>query len=365
VTGINGHRYFQERLQLEIDLARRHEDPVAVVVIDIDDFRTMNDAHGHSYGDSTLRLTAAALAGSVAAGDAVCRLGGDQFGAVLRGAGAQRALTAADRMRQALGKLRWPDGSPLTASVGVSLFPDDGTDRTELVRAAERACVWAKCRGKDRVTLYEAATVEALPCQERLDALRSRDQLATVRALASAVDAREPHACYHATKVATFARLLGEELGFDDVRLELLEIAAFVHDVGKVGIPDAIIQKPGALNAEESRRVREHASLSERIVSFTGVDEILPWVRHHHERWDGTGYPDGIAGPAIPLESRIIAVCDAFEVMTAGKPGRVASSLGSALQEIDLCMGTQFDPEVAEAFIRVVSTRRPLLGSKR
>lgn len=365
VSGIPGHRYFHERLQLEIDLARRHQDALAVVVLDVDDFRTTNETYGHVLGDSVLRLVAEALTGAVSARDTVCRLGGDQFAAMLVGVDAQNAPYAADRMRHSLGGMRWPDGSPVTASVGVALYPDHGTERSELVRAAERACLWAKCRGKDLAIMYEPATVEALPCEDRVSALRGREHLATVKALAMAVDAREPRTRFHAQNVATLARLVGEELGLDAARVELLETAASLHDVGKVGVPDGVLRKTGALDAEESRRVRQHAALGERVASFAGVDEILPWIRHHHERWDGSGYPDGIAGDAIPLEARIIAVCDAFEVMTAGKPGSVALSLSSALQEIDLCMGTQFDPEVAEAFIRLVSTRRPLLSAAR
>ncbi len=365
VSGIPGHRYFHERMQLEIDLARRHQEALAVVILDVDDFRTMNETHGHSLGDAVLRLVAEALTGSVTARDTVCRLGGDQFGAVLVGVDAHGGPVAAERMRHSLRDLRWPDDSALTASVGVALYPVHGTERSELVRAAERACLWAKCRGKDLAIVYEHATVEALPCEERLSALRGREHLSTVRALATAVDAREPRSRFHSQTVATLSRLVGEELGLDAARVELLEIAASLHDVGKVGIPDGILRKMGALDADESRRVRQHPALGERIASFTGVDEILPWIRHHHERWDGTGYPDGIAGVAIPLEARIIAVCDAFEVMTAGKPGSVALSLSSALQEIDLCMGTQFDPEVAEAFIRLVSARRPLLSAAR
>jgi len=365
VSGIPGHRYFHERLQLEIDLARRHHEPLAVAVLDIDDFRAMNDTHGHVFGDSVIKLVAETLAGSATGRDTVCRIGGDQFGAALVGVDAQAAPLAAARMRESLQHLRWPDGSPLTASVGVALYPVHGAESSALVRAAERACLWAKCRGKDRSVIYEPATVEALPCDERMSALRGREHLATVRALATAVDAREPRTRFHSHNVATLARLVGEELGLDAAHVELLETAASLHDVGKVGVPDGVLRKTGALDAEESRRVRQHAALGERIASFTGVDEILPWIRHHHERWDGTGYPDGIAGAAIPLEARIIAVCDAFEVMTAGKPGSLALSLSSALQEVDLCMGTQFDPEVAEAFIRMVSARRPLLSAPR
>ena len=365
VSEIPGHRYFHERLQLEIDLARRHHDALAVAIVDIDDFRVMNEAHGHSFGDSVLRLAAKSITGAVNPRDAVCRLGGDQFGAMLIGVDVRGAVLAAERMRRSLSGLRWPDGSAFTASVGVALYPAHGSGRAELVRAAERACLWAKCRGKDLVIIYDPTIVEALPCDDRLSALRGREHLVTVRALATAVDAREPRTRYHSQNVATLARLVGEELGLDDARAERLEIAASLHDIGKVGIPDAVLRKTGALDAEESRRVRQHAALGERIASFAGVDEILPWIRHHHERWDGAGYPDGIAGAAIPLEARIIAVCDAFEAMTAGRPGSVSLSFSSALQEIDLCMGTQFDPEVAEAFIRVVSASRPLLSAAR
>jgi HD-GYP domain-containing protein (c-di-GMP phosphodiesterase class II) len=147
---------------------------------------------------------------------------------------------------------------------------------------------------------------------------------------------------------------LAEHLGFDRKRVEMLETAAVLHDIGKIGVSDHVLRKRGSLTPAERREVNNHAALGERILAGTSLHEVLPWILSHHERWDGTGYPTGLTGEEIPYEARILAVCDAFDAMTSDRPYRSALSCAAALQEIDLNMGTQFDPVIAEVFIRMV-----------
>jgi HD-GYP domain-containing protein (c-di-GMP phosphodiesterase class II) len=146
----------------------------------------------------------------------------------------------------------------------------------------------------------------------------------------------------------------------DDRTSTLLEVAALVHDVGKIGVPDRILHKRGPLTAEESLIVREHSPLGERVLRSTKLDEVLPWVRHHHECWDGTGYPDGLQGEEIPLEARILSICDSYDALTSERSYREAMSKGAALQEIDLNLGSQYDPALGEVFLRMAAGRHVL-----
>lgn len=366
VTELLGHRYFHELLAVEIDLAERHGEEVGVVAIDIDDFSRVNSVCGHAGGDELLRSLAGELAACCRASDNVCRLGGDEFGMILPDAGELGALEVCERIRARLGALKSPDGRPVTASIGVALYPRDGTTVAELLRRADGAQYWAKYHGKNAVVVYDSEVVEALDADERIRKLEEQSQLAAVRALAAAVDARDPATQFHSRNVAALAVRVAEDLELSHDTVRLLEVAALLHDVGKIGVPDAILRKRGALDVAERTLIEEHTVLGAKILGSNRFDEILPWVRGHHERWDGTGYPDGLAGEDIPLEARILALCDAYDAMTSLRPYRNALSTDAALQEIDLGVGTQFDPVLAERFIRIVSgVRRAGRNSRR
>ncbi|MDI6900308.1 MAG: diguanylate cyclase [Anaerosomatales bacterium] len=360
VTGLLGHRYFHERLAMEVELAERHEDQLSVAILDIDDFSRVNDAGGHAGGDEVLRVVARGLEGCIRASDTVCRLGGDEFGIILPGASADEAMVVCQRAHERVARVIGPDGRTLTATTGVAGYPRDGETADALIHKADGAQYWAKYHGKDRVLLFDEDVVDALSAEDRLRALESQSHLSTVRALAAAVDARDPLTQYHSRNVAVLTVMLARELGLDVDKTRLLEVAALLHDIGKIGVADAVLRKRGALTATERRHVREHPALGERILASTHLHEILPWVRHHHERWDGNGYPDGLTAGEIPYEARLMAVCDAYDAMTSDRPYRSALSSSAALQELDLCIGTQFDPAVAETFIRMISAR-PLL----
>ncbi len=360
LTELYGHRYFHERLQLELDMAGRRGERVSVAVIDLDGFARVNGLRGHAFGDAVLKQVAEEVSEVCRADDVVCRLGADEFAVILPGAAETDAVAVAERVRTSLRSVDAGEACVLTASVGIASYPEDGFDRDDLMRKADGALYWAKYHGKDRVVVFDESVVESLSAHDRVRKLEEQSHLGTVRALAAAVDARDPLNAFHSRNVAVLSVMLAEELEIEEERRQLIEIAALLHDVGKIGISDRVLRKRGPLTAAEMRHIREHPALGERILVSTQLEQILPWVRHHHERWDGAGYPDGCAGEDIPFEARLLCICDAYDAMTSGRPYREAMSSTSALQELDLCIGTQFDPELTEAFIRMVGRRRLL-----
>lgn len=360
LTGLFNHRHFHERMAAAVSTAERFGEEVSVAVIDLDDFNRVNSMAGHAAGDGALADVAARIRAAVREPDIACRLGGDEFGIVFPGTGPDTAQEVCERIVTSLRRGTGPHGHPVTASVGVAGYPLHASDRDELLRMADGAQYWAKYHGKDQCVAYDAEVVTALDAAERIRSLQDSVHLSTVRALAAAVDARSPGMEHHSRNVAALAVLLARELDLDERTATLLEVAALVHDVGKIGIPDRVLNKRGKLTVEEGVIVRDHAALGERVLQSTRLAEVLPWVRHHHEHWDGSGYPDGLAGEVIPLEARILAVCDAYDAMTSERAARPAMSKSAALQEIDLGLGSQFDPALGEVFLRMTAGRRVL-----
>jgi diguanylate cyclase (GGDEF)-like protein len=355
LTGVYNHRHFHDRLLSAVSTAERFSEDVSVAVIDIDDFNRVNTSVGHALGDGALADVAMRIRSAVRGSDVVCRLGGDEFGIVFPATAPDAAFEVCLRVVDGMRENRGPHGRPVTVSIGVAGFPAHAADRDELLRMADGAQYWAKYHGKNQAVLYDSDVVTALDAEERIRGLQDGMHLSTVRSLAAAVDARSPGMEHHSRNVAALSVLLARELALDDRTATLLEVAALVHDVGKIGVPDRILHKRGPLTPEEMLVVREHSILGERVLQSTKLDEVLPWVRHHHECWDGTGYPDGLRGEEIPLEARILTVCDAYDSITSEHTYREAMSKTAALQEIDLNLGSQFDPALGEVFLRMTA----------
>lgn len=354
LTGLYNHRHFHERLGVELEAADRFGDPLSVIVLDVDDLESINRTAGHHTGDEVLKNVALALRRGCGAADAICRVAGDEFAVIMHEAGAAGALGAALRVQNELRALPSGLSRPVTVSAGIACFPAHATSPDRLVELAEGATYWSKQHGKDHVLVYDPATVADLSAEERVRAIESRTQLGTVRALAAAVDARHEHRRLRSTRVAALAADLATRLGLSDDSVRLVETAALIHDVGMVALPDALVGKPGPLDDEEMEQVRRHPVLSTQIAGATMPDIAVPWIRHHHERWDGRGYPDGLRAVAIPREARMIAVCDAWAAMTSGQPYRAAMTPEEAAAELERAAGTQFDPAVVEVFLQGV-----------
>jgi diguanylate cyclase (GGDEF)-like protein/putative nucleotidyltransferase with HDIG domain len=355
LTELGNHRHLYECLEREVDRAVHLDAQVALIALDIDGFRRLNAECGHVRGDEFLQDLSARMRSLVDPRFALCRLEGDEFMVVMESVAIHDARATAERLRVEVLARSIEYGVPLTASAGIAVFPRDAEGPEKLLSSAASALFWAKCQGRDRVCVYDSSTHGPVVGRDGITGQNVREDLGTLQTLATAVDGRESGARYHSRNVARLTGLLASSLGLEDAHVRLIEQAALLHDIGKIGVSERILGKPSALSAAEMASVREHPALGERLLASAGIPEILPWVRSHHERWDGGGYPDGLRGQEIPLEARVLALCDAYDAMTSERPYRPGLSHTAALQEIDLNMGTQFDPLLAERFIRVVS----------
>ena len=356
LTGLANHRHFHERLSAEVARAQRHGRPLSVVLFDIDHFKDVNDAYGHHVGDMVLRETAERIAACARSGELIARVGGEQFGWILPEAAGLDAYQAAERARRLLQATPMAEGIRVTASAGLCDLEHAAT-AGELMRFADGALFWAKAHGRDMTFRYSPEVVTELSAAEQLEHLRRTRTIVGIRALARAVDVKDHSTARHSERVAEIATAIARDLGWDDHQIDDLHEAALVHDVGKIGVPDAILLKPSRLDPEEYREIKRHPGLSAEIVDDVLTHEQVAWVLGHHERVDGGGYPGGLVGDAIPLGARILAAADAWDVMTSERPYSAARSAQEALREMKAQSGRQFCPTVVDALARVIAER--------
>ena len=542
LTGLYNHRYFHERLRRELTRGSAEHENVAVVMIDIDDFKKVNDVFGHAAGDEVLGLLADHLRATVRAGDVVCRIGGEEFAVIVPGSQEEHIVSLAGRLAHRLDQVELGLAGRIAVSIGIAQGPEHAANPRELVACAEAAMMTAKARGKNPVVLFDdSATERPAAGEPRREDIRSiahlkmlqslagklnrsndvreigmaianelrllidyhncrvfvrdgdeltpiafqgeltapdqtvaqafsarvgegltgrvvetgealllddasscdfavevtgtarieesiiavplnygalvtgaivvsklglsqfdeddlrllevlsghaavalenarlyeearreaatanalledleRTFLSTVEALANALEARDEYTSSHARWITDTALLVGQELGLDEGTLKRLELGALFHDIGKIGIPNSILLKPGPLTSEERELIETHPELGEKIIApIDQLQDVCGIVRACHERWDGGGYPDRKSGDEIPLEARIIFACDAFHAMTTDRPYRQALDPGEALRRLQEAAGTQFDPQVVEVCLRVLSRVPP------
>jgi diguanylate cyclase (GGDEF)-like protein/PAS domain S-box-containing protein len=354
LTGLANHRTFQERLAQEVVRASRHGRRFSLVLLDIDHFKRVNDDLGHQAGDAVIRETARRLNALTRAGDLMARVGGDEFAWLMPEAGGMEAWRAADRAREAIAAEDYPGIGHITISAGVCDL-DQAPQQGELFRLADGALYWAKQHGRDVAFLYSPEVVEVLSDAENAERLTRLQALQSIRVLARAVDAKDRSTRQHSERVAEVARVLADILGWTAEDASALRDAGLVHDVGKIAVPDAILFKPDTLTSEEFHRVKAHAALGAEIVADVLSPAQVSWVRGHHERWDGRGYPDGLAGEDVPEGARVLTLADAWDVMTSARPYGAPLSREDALAECRRCSGAQFWPVVVEALERAIA----------
>src|SRR6266508_4325595 len=292
LTGLGNHRHFHERLQRELVAAEEAGQPLSLCLIDVDDFKNINDNHGHPAGDRVLSQVALRLR----QGGEAFRLGGDEFAVLLPEHDEPTALDTATSIVDRLRSMELEHEERITVSAGVATFPVQGVGRDELIRRADRAA------------RFRAAA-----------------------SIARAVDARDVYTGSHSERVSDLAVRVAERLGLAQELVELTRLAASLHDLGKLAIPEEILRKPGPLTDPERLVLERHPQIGYRMLESLGVDPLADWVLHHHERWDGGGYPDGIPGAEIPLGARIIFVVDAYDAMTSDRVYRRRRSHDEAL----------------------------------
>jgi diguanylate cyclase (GGDEF)-like protein/putative nucleotidyltransferase with HDIG domain len=345
LTGLGNHRHFHERLERELQHAHERRLPLSLCLVDVDDFKRINDRFGHPAGDRVLSRLATRLRQS---GEAF-RLGGDEFALLLPGYGESQALTAATSVVERISALQLDQLGPVTVSAGVATSPVHGVDRDELMRLADSALYWAKEYGKNRVRAYRPDVIELAELKRLASGTDRAARFRAAASLARAVDARDVYTGSHSQRVAELAARMARRLGLPEEDVELTRLAGSLHDLGKLAIPEEILRKPGPLTEPERMVLERHPQIGFRMLESLGVDPVAEWVLHHHERWDGSGYPDGLPGEEIPLGARIIFVADAYDAMTSERVYRRRVAPTEAIVELKRCAGTQFDPEIVDA----------------
>jgi diguanylate cyclase (GGDEF)-like protein len=365
LTDLLNRRGFQEAFDLELERSRRGGRPCALLLADLDHFKRVNDQLGHPAGDQRLQKMAKLLGTGKRRIDAAARMGGEEFALLLPDTDEHGGYVIAERLRHAVREAFAADPVPVTVSLGVASFPRHGATGDQLLIAADQALYVAKELGRDRTAIYRPeVTAQMMGAKERADA-RADGYLSAVLVLAEAVDLRDGGSPVHSETVGRYAALIASQLDLDDERVERIRLAGVLHDIGKVGVPDAVLQKAGPLDEAEWAEVRKHCELGARLLGGAGLEDVGAWVLSHHERPDGLGYPAGLRADEIALESRILAVADSYEAMVADRCYRPGIGAEQARAELESAAGTQFDAEVVSAFLHCLDRSEAELAGRR
>lgn len=360
LTGLSNHRTFQERLSEEIARAKRYSKILSLVMIDIDHFKSFNDIYGHQTGDRVLKEIAKIIRTSLRTVDSPARYGGEEFIVILPETSFEDAFAIAERIRNKVSDnpfISETGGSiRLTISAGVACFPIDAAQENDLIKKVDEALYYSKNHGRNKVSTYQETVIGVLKeIPEELDDILKDPALKDVEKIARAIDDKSYYTKGHSLEVAAYAVMLGKHIKLDQSQIESLRIASILHDIGNIGIPDRILNKPGPLTSEEKSIITGHPGLAEMVLKkYPHIEDILPAILYHHERFDGRGYPLGLKAEEIPFLARILAVVEAYQAMISPRPYRRRMTKEEVIAELKKETGSQFDPMVANAFINVL-----------
>lgn len=371
LTGLWAHRHFFEHLAYLRASCRRSNEPLSILILDIDDFNQINTTFGYAAGDEVLLEITRRLRKLVRETDVVARYGSEEFIVALPATKSSVAARVAERILAAIRaepiQVKLAQQQTVTASIGLAEC-ETGFIETEddLVRRATEALRLAKAQGKDRCVVWrprdpadsdapraDLASVQVLALRlEEINARLKQTYLESTRALIAAVEAKDPHTEAHSLTVTLYAEGIARRLNLDGQTLPIIRTAALLHDIGKIGVPDHILTKPGRLTDAEWQIIKRHPLMAVQILEHASfLRAELPIILYHHERWDGRGYPEGLAGPRIPIGARILNVADAMDAMFSCRAYKDGYSLDRVIEELERGKGSQFDPQVAEAAI--------------
>lgn len=388
LTKLLNHRSFLEKYQEEIKRSKVNNTPFSILLIDVDNFKSLNDSFGHQYGDVVLNKIGTCLKNNIRGIDIAARYGGDEFICLLPETHNDQSVIVANRIMKKIKDKLKNDNIEASVSIGIATYQYHTIDPTVLLQLADQAMYLAKYKGGDQIFSFAenetqdpyflnktvSETFQILKTLSRFDDGKEivsdlTDQLAKmftgnatsrspyeiVTSLSSALDARDHYTNGHSERAIEFAKKIAVKLEMSEKQIEELEYLCLLHDIGKIGIPDHILNKPGKLSLEEMEIMKRHPEIGEKIIApLDAMKNLMPLIRHHQEYYDGNGYPDGLSGEAVPLACRILSVVDTFDAMTSDRPYRKALPKESAIAELRRCAGSQFDPMIVEIFIEVL-----------
>ena len=366
LTGVGSRKLLEDKLQAEYARAKRYKRPFSVAIIDLDHFKMVNDVLGHATGDEAIRKLAGCMKDEKRTPDVLARYGGDEFVILMPETRAVEARILLERIRAKVRQIRLPQDTSLSMSCGVAESDPDHDDPRDVMRRADLALYGAKNAGRDCVRLWDKTMARLIDAddleiekiktlQRRVAGLSEKAEkmfMESIWGLVQALEAKDTFAKMHSESVMHYAVGIAQTMELGPKHMDLIRRAAMIHDIGKIGIPDALLSKPGDLTPHERRIIEQHPMIAVRILEkMSFLEREVAIVRHHHEKWNGQGYPDRLARTAIPLGSRVIAVADTFDALTATRAYHNARSVIEALRILEDSGGYELDPDVVAAIV--------------
>lgn len=365
LTGVGSRRLLEDKLETECARSKRYKHPFSVAILDLDNFKTINDVFGHATGDEALKKLAECMKNQKRIPDILARYGGDEFVILMPETEANDALTFMERIRAKVQQIEVQENVTMTISCGVAQsMPDFSDSSSDVIRRADLALYEAKSAGRNCAKLWNNKMSRILKAGdiefERIKKLKRRVAGLSVQAekmfiqsiwgLVQALEAKDPYAKKHSESVMHYAVGIAEMMEIPPKRLEILRRAAMIHDIGNIGIPDAILSKPGRLTPRERKIIEQHPLIAVRILEkMSFLKQEVAIVRSHHEKWNGQGYPDGLLSTSIPIGARILTVADTFDALISDRSYHNSRSIAEAIEILTDSSGYDFDFEVVNA----------------
>lgn len=360
LTGLYNHRFFHETLKEKIASCEKVNVPVSMIFMDIDYFKNYNDLYGHQCGDQVLKTIGNLLNNTIRENDIAARYGGEEFALILPDTSENDAVKIAEDIRKLVeetyfeGEENQPNGK-ITVSIGISVYPDKSKDDMELIKSADDALYRAKFFNKNRIETYTSILDEL---KKDIDE-QHIDLVTSIKTLISVINAKDKYTYGHVERVVFYCKLLAKKLNLSEEDNKNFIYGAYMHDIGKINISKEILNKKMPLTSEEWEIMKQHPANGVDIIKpVESLNNLIPMILYHHERYDGKGYPQNLKGLDIPYLARALTVVDSFDAMTSNRPYNKRKTYVEAIEELKRCSGSQFDPQIAEAFIEVIKENK-------